>query len=198
MTDKTPLDEGQLQQLYQRDKQQHTPPASIKANLMRSARNQTKNQPTNNGFSMLVGIGVAATLCITFSIMMINNASITEQSQAQIVYYHDIQNSKNNARELAQAVRIKYDANYQNYLAKQQSRALHHQQIASITATDDGWWLITCDEQRINITNELMVMLNPEAKDPLLTHALKKGQWVEIGFNKQGQIIQLKKAYARC
>lgn len=194
--------EAQLQQLYAQRKQATSAPASSKHKVMRQARQHAREQGSKqrhllvhiNWFNWLSGISATAATCLLF--MLLVNQPLFEQPQVVVqVEYHDLQNLAAAKPSLAKQLRVKYDQQYQHLLVQQQRTALHHSRGAQLLQSEKGWQLITCDQQKMHISQQLLAALGKANRLPA---EVTNGQWVTIDFDKQGRIIGIQTTTEVC
>jgi hypothetical protein len=84
--------------------------------------------------------------------------------------------------------------NYQQALdgleTKQTERVLHHQTYASVVKSDSGLSLITCEQELIQISQEVMDLLFPGKTKKSID--FESGNMIALGFDDNGHIIEMR------
>lgn len=185
-------DKDSLEQLYAKRKRQQTAPASIRRNVLAK---QQDSLGTAYIFRRISYVAVAASTLLLMSLLLIQQPPETSSEISyQIVQLHSL---GNNTETLTARFKNRYADHYHDYLAQKQTYAAHHKTKASLKLIDDGWQLQSCDDQVLQLSNELIAALsNIQQIDTMINN----GDAVEIAFDQTGIILGITRSgnYLRC
>jgi hypothetical protein len=181
MTKPNQHSEDSLEQLYAKRKLQHSAPTSIKRHVLAQ---QLDNQSTAYIFRRINYVAVAASTLLLLSLLLIQQpVQVSTELNYHVVQLHSLDT---NTEQLSDSINNRYADHYNNYLAQKETYAAHHRTKATLQLVDEGWQLKSCDNQVMQLSNELIAALsNIQQIDTKINH----GDAVEIVFDQTGIIL---------
>ena len=187
----------ELTQLYHKEKGNQASPSSIRRNVILAAKkeelasNSLANKLkrwTNTSKSLVAASAVIALVAVVW----LGQYKIEQGGFNQAQYTNVQIHSFSGPQELASnKIRLQYDAAYKEFLQQQGTLSAHHQSSARLKVSEDGWSLATCQNELLEISDELLAVLNDMQ---LIDNGLSTGDSVEILFARDGRILQIIKA----
>lgn len=172
-----------LNELYQKRKQKHKAPGSIKRAIV---LNNTQSRLVWPSFNMLAGVGVTASLMLLISLIVMQQSQLNlppSRTELTLVEVHSLDKK---SQSLAENVQQRHAQHYQNYLKQQQILASHHKKSAVLHLAAEGWELQTCDQELLTISTELVATLQQLNR---VDSSLKTGDYVNVDFDRNGLIV---------
>lgn len=188
-----PQSDEALQQLYVRRKNQYSAPASIKRHIL--TRQQQDKQSTAYIFKRISYVAVAASTLLLISLLLLQQADqVPTKYQYQVVQLHTLDVEPEG---LSASINHRHAEHYKNYLAQKRTYAAHHKSKAMLQLVDDGWQLKSCDNQVLQISNELIAALSQIQR---IDSHISSGDAVEIAFDQTGIILGITRSgnHLRC
>ena len=181
MTKQNQQSDDVLEQHYAKRKLQHPAPASIKRHVLAK---QQDNQSTAYIFRRISYVAAAASTLLLFSLLVIQQSDpVSTELNYQIVQLHSLDT---NTEDLSDSINNRYAKHYNDYLTQKKTYAAHHKTKAALNLTDEGWQLKSCDNEILQLSNELIAALsNIQQIDTLIS----SGDAVEIAFDQTGIIL---------
>lgn len=174
-----------LSDLYQKRKQKHKAPGSIKRAVV---LNNTQSRIVWPSFNMLAGVGVAASLMLLVSLIVVQQSQFNlplKRTELTLIEVHSLDTE---SLSLAENVRQRHAQHYQNYLRQQQILASYHKKSAVLNLAAEGWELRTCEKELLRISSELVAALQHIDR---VDSGLKNGDYVDVDFDKNGLIVAI-------
>lgn len=185
-------DDDKLDELYQQRKKIHSAPPRIMAKTLKH-HSLSKSKKSIDGkiiwhkYFRQVGF-ITACLGIFFLALFqfrtVNKPNTIELVSTDIVRH--VLKSETIDRQTAHSV--EYQLANENYVASQRIINIHHRETAVIATTASGWQLNICGAGKISISPLLLASL---AKANAVDPSLLSGQFVQIAYNVDGQIITI-------
>ena len=172
-----------LSELYNKRKQKHRAPASIKRAVLIENRHSTSFLPSLN---RLTGVAIAASLLLLVSLVVVQQRDWQYGTPTVEYTLVEIHSLDQNPVAVAENVRQKNAQHYANYLLQEQILARHHRKSAVLNVASQGWELATCEQELVKISAELVASL--QQLDRVGTQ-FKTGDFVSIDFDKNGLIV---------
>ncbi len=193
------MTEDQLQQAYQRAKQQHkAPAASRRLVLAKAQRHAGQKGHKVNPWNWTMGSIAASALLAMY--VLLNFPLPLHQPSADnlmttLVEVHHLNNepipdsvSQSIARQAS--ITRQYDNLTREFANAQQTIAAHHMRRATLISDNHEWRLMTCDQHLIILTPALVARLTTDQGV-----ALKPGSKVQLSFDKDGHIVAISSAH---
>ncbi|WP_339725681.1 hypothetical protein [uncultured Paraglaciecola sp.] len=192
MTKQNQQSDDALEQHYLKRKSQHLAPASIKRHVLAKQHN---NQNTAYIFRRISYVAVAASTLLLISLVLLQRtAPVLSDYNYQVVQLHtlDIEPESVSAR-----INNRYAEHYKNYLAQKNTYAAHHKSKAVLHLVDAGWQLKNCDNEVLQLSNELIAALSNIQQ---IDTQINSGDAVEIVFDESGIILGITRSgnHLRC
>ena len=177
--------EAKLTEHYQRTKREISAPSDIKRQVLNKARRVDKEPDSMSKLNGFVPIALAASILVLSFILFVPQL-ISPQNDAPengIMVLHTLEvPSKSQSRALAYA-------HLEKEYAKRQIALTAIKKQAVLQINDNGSWdLEVCDEERIQISNQLVAMMD---KYDVLPRSFQSGMSVAISFGVEGHIVQI-------
>jgi hypothetical protein len=186
-----------LSKLYNNEKQSHSSPNSIRRNVILAAKKEElKANSLSNQFKHWANRStslIAASAVIALVVVVgIGQYKLDKGGFNQEEYTNIQIHSFSAPQELASdKLRLQYDTAYKDFLQQQGTLSAHHKTSAKLKVTNEGWSLATCQNELVQISGELLAVLNDMQRVDIDLHA---GDSVDILFAMDGRIIQLLKS----
>ncbi|MFQ3250873.1 MAG: hypothetical protein ACI9O6_002713 [Glaciecola sp.] len=189
--------EEALSALYNIEKQSLSSPKSIRRNVMLAAKkeelaaNSFSNQLkrwANRSTSLLAATALVALVAVVWVGQYKLDQGGFNQEAFTSVQIHSFSVPEELASD---KIRLQYDAAYKDFLQQQGTLSAHHKTSATLRVTNNGWSLATCRNELVQISDELLAVLNDMQRVDSELHA---GDSVDILFAMDGRIIQLLKS----
>jgi hypothetical protein len=186
-----------LTALYNNKKQGQSSPKSIRRNVMLAAKkeelaaNSFSNQLkrwANRSTSLLATSALVALIAVVWVGQYKLNQGAFNQEEYTNVQIHSFSVPEELASD---KIRLQYDAAYKDFLQQQGTLSAHHTTSAKLRVTKDGWSMATCRNELVQISDELLAVLNDMQRVDIELHA---GDSVDILFAMDGRIIQILKS----
>ncbi|MEP2651912.1 MAG: hypothetical protein ABJH06_07935, partial [Paraglaciecola sp.] len=181
MTEPKDPSEDTLSVLYSKRKSEYRAPTTIKRKILKAQLTENTHTAIFNRISY---VAVAASTLLLVGVILLRQEQLNmPELTYQTVEIHSLKPSN----ELSSAsIRNRYAQNYKTYLEHQKAFAQHHQKHATLTVTGKFWELKTCDDEIMQISEELIVALN---KIQRIDSKLSSGDIVQIAFDQSGMIL---------
>lgn len=88
------------------------------------------------------------------------------------------------------ARKVQYKRAQEGYLARQADINIHHQTFATIVNNEDGLSLLTCDQNLLKLSQDIVELLMSGRANKQIDFT--KGQIVALAFDQNGHIIDIK------
>lgn len=183
--------------LYSADKANRSTPRSVRRNVMLAAKkeelafnalpNQIKNW-ANTTKSLLASSALVALVAVVWVGQYKLEQGGFDEGQYTNVQIHSLSSGESLASE---NIRLKYDEAYREFLQQQGTLSAHHQSSAKLQMSNEGWTLATCENELLQISDELLAVLNDVKRVDI---DLAVGDSVDILFAMDGRIIQILKS----
>lgn len=181
MTKSDPQSDDALEQHYINRKRQHPAPASIKRYVLAK---QQENQSTGYIFKRIGYVAVAASTLLLMSLLLLQHSNQdATQINYQTVQMHTLDIKP---ERLSVGINHRNAEHYKNYLAQKKTYAEHHKSKAVLHLVDTGWQLKSCDNEVLQLSNELIAALS---KIQQIDSQILSGDAVEIAFDQSGIIL---------
>mgnify|MGYP000114209519 CR=1 FL=1 len=181
MTKQEPQSDDALEQCFVERKRQHPAPASIKRYVLSK---QQDNQSTAYIFRRIGYVSVAASTLLLMSLLLLQHSNQdATQINYQIVQIHTLNIEP---ERLSDSINNRYAAHYKNYLEQKKTYAAHHKSRAVLHFVDAGWQLKNCDNEVLQLSNELIMALSNIQQ---IDSQIISGDAVEITFDQTGIIL---------
>lgn len=182
--------ESQMSELYQARKTKHKATSSMK----RSVLKQLEQGPSwLSAMNRIQHVAIAAGTLLLISLIAMQLHEIRQPTvdiaHATIESHNIDTGSSDNGNTLSQ----RYAKHYQDYLMQKALLASHHQKSGILSQYDDGWELVTCEQELVKISQELVDTL---MKMDVINASLKTGDSVKIAFNVSGLIVGIEPSAA--
>jgi hypothetical protein len=181
-----------LQQLYAKRKLEHLAPASVKRHVLTKQQN---TQGTAYIFRRINYVAVAASTLLLMSLLLIQQSDqVVTEINYQIVQLHTLET---NTERSSDSIKNRYADHYNGYLAQKKTYAAHHKTKAALSFVDDGWQLKSCDDEVLQLSNELIAALSNIQQ---IDAQISSGDAVEIAFDQTGIILGITRSgnYLQC
>jgi hypothetical protein len=192
MTKPNEHNEDALKQLYAKRKLRHLAPASVKRNVLAK---QQDNQGTAFIFRRISFVAVAASTLLLMSLLLIQHSDqVVTEINYQTVQLHTLET---NTERLSDSIKNRYADHYNSYLAQKKTYAAHHITKAALRFVDDGWQLKSCDDEVLQLSNQLIAALSNIQQ---IDAQISSGDAVEIAFDQTGIILGITRSgnYLQC
>ncbi|GAB5379595.1 MAG: hypothetical protein Alis3KO_29910 [Aliiglaciecola sp.] len=175
--------ESQMSELYQQRKSKHRANSSMKRGVL---KNLEHSGSWFTAMNRIQHVAIAAGTVLLISLIAIQlhqiRQPVTQITQATIELHSISSQDSNEDNALGQ----RYAQHYQDYLKQKALLASHHQKSAILSQFDEGWELVTCKQELVKISQELVDTLK---KMDAVNASLKTGDSVKITFNVSGLIV---------
>ncbi|MFT2090340.1 hypothetical protein [Paraglaciecola sp. 2405UD69-4] len=183
MTDHKEPTEDTLSKLYSKRKSQHPAPASIKHKLLNA---QAADKSNTAIFNRISYVAVAASTLLLIGVMLLRNQQFNTPAVAyQTIEIHSLETEASNPLS-SESIKNRYAQHYEDYLMQQKTYAQHHQKHAKLTVAGNTWELTTCDNQVMQVSEELITALTEIHQ---IGSQVNSGDIVEIAFDQNGIIL---------
>jgi hypothetical protein len=192
MTKPNEHNEDALKQLYAKRKLRHLAPASVKRNVLAK---QQDNQGTAFIFRRISFVALAASTLLLMSFLLIQQSDqVVTEINYQTVQLHTLET---NTERLSDSIKNRYADHYNSYLAQKKTYAAHHITKAALRFVDDGWQLKSCDDEVLQLSNQLIAALSNIQQ---IDAQISSGDAVEIAFDQTGIILGITRSgnYLQC
>jgi hypothetical protein len=192
MTKPNEHNEDALKQLYAKRKLRHLAPASVKRNVLAK---QQDNQGTAFIFRRISFVALAASTLLLMSLLLIQQSDqVVTEINYQTVQLHTLET---NTERLSDSIKNRYADHYNSYLAQKKTYAAHHITKAALRFVDDGWQLKSCDDEVLQLSNQLIAALSNIQQ---IDAQISSGDAVEIAFDQTGIILGITRSgnYLQC
>lgn len=192
MTKQDQQSDDALKQHYVKRKRQHSAPASIKRYVVAK---QQDNQSTAYIFRRISYVAVAASTLLLMSLLLIQHSDpVSTELNYQLVQMHTLDSEP---ESLSDSIKNRYAEHYKNYLTQKKTYAAHHKAKAVVHFVDAGWQLKNCDNEILQLSNELIAALSNIQQ---IDSQLISGDEVEIAFDQTGIILGITRSgnHLRC
>ena len=172
-----------LNSLYENRKKRNGSPSSLRRQVMKNALVNKPGAALVNRFQQLA---IAAGTLLLISLVAIQYYDIKHGQPPMtytIVEVHSMAAENNTSYA---HISRQYDEHYRQFMQHKALLVSHHNKSAVLNQIEDGWELVTCDQELLKISNELIGTL---AQMDLLGDALANGDNVNIAFNRHGLIV---------
>ena len=193
------ISDDELRAKYQQRKRQHPSPVEIKAHMLDAA-----TVPKKAWWHVDLGPYVqVATLCSALVIavyvigfQILDRGAALANNPSNIIDYQTVQLHVMESENLVlartnESNRVSYNRAYAEYVKNKINLDIHHQTIVRVLSNtqnnDNILQLITCDDELVNISKEVLNILVPENTEERL--GLSEGQMLALNFNAKGLII---------
>lgn len=181
-----------LEQHYAKRKRQHTAPAAIKRHVLAK---QQDNQSITYIFRRIGYVAIAASTLLLMSLLLIQQSDqVSPEINYQVVQLHSLDTE---TEGLSDSIKSRYANHYNDYLAQRKTYAAHHKAKAVLHLVDAGWQLKSCDNEVLQLSNELIAALS---KIQQIDTQINSGDAVEIAFDQTGIILGITRSgnHLRC
>lgn len=181
-----------LEQLYAKRKGQYSAPPSIKRQLLAKQR---ESQSTAHIFKRISYVAVAASTLLLMSLLLIEQSDlVSSKVKYQVVQLHSLETQPGSK---SADIKHRYATHYNNYLSQKKTYTAHHKTKAALHLMENGWQLISCDQQVLQLTNELVAALSNLQQ---IDSQISSGDAVEIAFDQTGIILGITRSgnHLRC
>lgn len=194
MTKPHKISEVDLSDLYQKRKQKHQSPSSVKRSVMSHSRQDQHWRPI---FNRIGAVAIAASTLLLIALVTVHQGNLNKPVQTGEYTFVELHSLDQQVNDLASNVRARYAEHYNDYLKQKQILARHHKKAAVLNLYEDGWELTTCDQELVKISNELVLALQKIDK---VGTQFSNGDFVDIEFDKNGIIIGIQQSprYQHC
>ncbi|MEP1444756.1 MAG: hypothetical protein ABJK37_01405 [Paraglaciecola sp.] len=192
MSKPDPKSDEALQRLYVRRKSQHAAPTSIKRHVLTQ---QQDKQSTAYIFKRISYVAVAASTLLLINLLLLQQADqVSTHYQYQVAQLHTLDVEP---ESFSDSINNRHAEHYKNYLAQKQTYAAHHKSKAVLQLVDEGWRLKSCDNQVLQISNDLIAALSQMRQ---IDSQISSGDAVEIAFDQTGIILGITRSgnHLRC
>lgn len=192
MTKLNASSEQSLKEQYAKRKRQHLAPPSIKRYVLMKQQNHQTNAHI---FKRLSYVAVAASTLLLMSFLLIERSERgLPNADIAVVQIHTLSPE---VESLSEHLNSRYASHYHDYLKQKQTFAAHHKKRAMLRDTDDGWQLATCDNEVLQLSDELITALVGMQQ---IDTQLKTGDMVDIAFDQSGIVLGIVRSgnYLRC
>lgn len=172
-----------LSSLYENRKKRNSSPISLRRQVMKQS---LTNKPAIAFVNRFQQLAIAAGTLLLISLVAIQYYDVKHAQPAltyTVVEVHSMGAEKNT--QYAHISR-QYDEHYRQFVQQKALLVSHYNKSAVLNQIEDGWELITCDQELLKVSNELVRTLK---KMDLLGDALATGDNVNIAFNRYGLIV---------
>lgn len=193
------ISDHDLSTKYQQRKQRHQSPAEIKAKMLAAAE-----VPKKAWWHIDLGPYVqVATLCSALVIavyvigfQILDREASLAYKPSNTIEYQTVQLHVMESENLELALtnesnRVNYNLAYAEYINNKLNLDIHHQTIVRVLSNtqnnDEVLQLITCDDELVNISKEVLNILVPDNSNERL--GLSEGQILALNFDAKGLII---------
>lgn len=176
-----------LGNLYRQRKATFKAPATIKRQMLLQHQTMINSRQV---WRRLGNVAVAASTLLLIGLVYWNHYSLQQRDtnliaqQFTTIELHSLAPSKQ-----SEVISERYAKHYQEYLAQQTILVLHHKKQAVLHQVDNGWQLQTCDQQVVQISQDL---INALRNIHQIEGTFKTGDNVEMMFDKNGLILGIK------
>ena len=189
--------EDALGNIYARDKGKQSSPNAIRRNVMLAAKKEelaarTVMHQLKRWAAASKSLIATSAMVVLVAVIGLSQYKLEQGGYNQAQYTQVEIHSIAPVQDLASTnIRLKYDAAYKVFLQQQGTLAAHHQSSAMLQVTSEGWTLATCQNELVQISDELLAILNETQRIDL---DLSAGDSVDILFAIDGRIIQILKS----
>ena len=178
--------------LYRDLKRHHKPPSAVRQQVLRAAKRTTKPESGfKQWFTMMAGAMTVAA-CV-FVALLTNMFSTRPDAPAALqVQLHGYAPDATLRRQYADA-QVSFASTLDMYQQKLNTMPVHHAVNARVLNVDSELVLVSCEQTKLMISSGLVSLLKKEHQLP---DSLSKGQYVELVFNQEGMISEIKPASA--
>ncbi|WP_416307280.1 hypothetical protein [Neptunicella sp. SCSIO 80796] len=186
-----------LQERYESRRRRHQAPRAVRELIMNKARRQQQHfWQRFNLLNWTIGVSALSALLLLYQFVTIYlGPNIDNARQLQVVQIHRLNQEVTppftDTDKLNKQISILHADNYARYLQTDHIFAKHHSQIAKLISTHNGWQLQTCNDQIVQISQQLV---NAMANAHRFEKNIHSGQQVNIQFDQQGRIIGIQSA----
>ena len=172
-----------LSSLYENRKKRNSSPTSLKRQVMKQT---SKNKPIIALFNRFQQVAIAAGTLLLISLVAIQYYDV--QHGQPPMTYTQVEVHSMGTEETTDYAHIsrQYNEHYQQFMQQKAVLVSHYSKSAVLNQIEDGWELVTCDQELLKVSNELITALK---EMDLLGDALNSGDNVNIAFNRQGLIV---------
>jgi hypothetical protein len=187
----------ELDNLYSRHKQNTQVPRYIKKQVMVAARNAGDSRPkpwqATHWLSAVASVAVFAILINMFIIRkdtvdLLNTASLEQAKRGLVVGVVHRLASEPDVMTAKDERKQEFEKIYLDYQQQKLAFASHHQQAAQLVAVSDGWSLKTCDDELVQISDQLVSLFVDWEQ---IEENISLGDQVDIAFDSQGRITKI-------
>ncbi|MFT5277254.1 MAG: hypothetical protein ACI97K_000338 [Glaciecola sp.] len=193
--------EHELALLYERGKRQTKPAVGMRRDILMAAKKEelkkySLSKNFKNWLSVSKGLSAITALSMLVAFVWLGQSELMYQKSREglaNVQYTRIQSHQleSESQLASEALRLKYDSAYKDYLNQQGALAAHHQSKAKLLMSEQGWQLATCDNELVEVSENVLAMLNELSRIDLNVVA---GDSVNILFAFDGRILQILKS----
>lgn len=200
MTNK--ISDDDLSAKYQQRKQQYQSPTEIKTKMLAAAVEPKKAwwhidlgpyvQVATLCSALVIAVYVIGFQILDKEVSLANNPN--SSIEYQTVQLHVMESENLGLAQVNESNRVNYNRAYAEYVNNKLNLDIHHQTIVRVLSntqnSDTVLQLITCDDELVNISKEVLNILIPDNSDERLS--LSEGQMLALNFNSEGLIIGIR------
>lgn len=185
-------DNDQLDHLYQQRKKAHLAPNKIKSRILKHHAISDNEKETGANIvwqKYFQQLGLITACLGIFMLGFFQYKALKKPNEINLVSTEIVHHVLNSETANQQEMRsVQYRQASEQYAVSQEIIAIHHSETAVIAATANGWELNICGAGKISISPLLLASL---ARINALDPNLSNGQFVQVAFNVDGQIITI-------
>ena len=192
MTEHDKRTDESLEQYYAKRKRQHQAPASIKRHILTKLH---ADQGITYIFRRISYVALAASTLLLMSLLLLQQSDqVSAELDYQVVQLHSLET---HAESLSSSIKNRYADHYNDYLAQKNTYTAHHKTKAILHLADQGWQLKSCDDEVLQLSNELIAALSNIKQ---IDAQISSGDTVEIAFDQTGIILGITRSgnYLQC